>query len=179
MPATLTGASHQTDATDGAAGDLERYRDELIDEALGIIGNREDAEDVVQETFCEALQCYDKVTAADCIGAMLHSINRCNALDRMRRKKRDSQSVIALTLMATTGGFSRLERAEFVRSAIDGLTPKTRAVIILHYFEHLSCREIAAELNFPRGTVNRLLYEGLKLLYQRLEAKMRLRELQR
>ena len=153
---------------------VEQYRAELIDEALPIVGNREDAEDVVQETFCEALKTPGKLLAADSIGAMLHAINRCNAVDRVRRKKRDSQRIVNKIQndpgeLATTGGFSGLERADFVANAIDTLTPKTRAVIVLHYFEHLTCKQIAERLKQPQGTVNRLLYEGLKTLFTKLE----------
>ena len=153
---------------------VEQYRAELIADAMSIVGAREDAEDVVQETFCEAFKQPEKLTNAASIRALLLSINRCNTMDRARNKKRDSHRIIRKLQndpgeMATTGGFSGLERADFVAGAIEGLPAKMRSVVVLHYFQHLTYKEIAGRLKMPPGTVGRLLYEASQVLYSKLE----------
>jgi RNA polymerase sigma-70 factor, ECF subfamily len=183
--ATSTGDSGVRSASDtnfGLPADLstenadwtDQYREELILDALSVVGSRADAEDVVQETFCEVLKDPSKLNGADSAIAMLLSINRCNALDRVRHKKRDSERLIRKfkldpTRTETTGGFSTLDRADFIASAVSNLAPRMRAVVMLHYFQHQTYKQIAEQLNMPVGTVGRLLYEASKVLYNKLE----------
>jgi len=153
---------------------LEQYRMELVLEALSVVGNRDDAEDVVQETFCEAVKNPEKLRSADSLRAMLQSINRCNAMDRLRNRRRQETKVerkgrFDPSKSATTGGFSGLVVADFVANAIETLPARMRAVVVLHYFEHRTYKEIAELLKLPAGTVGRLLYEASKLLYGKLE----------
>jgi len=62
---------------------LEQYRAELVKQAQAIVGNREDAEDVVQETFLKASRNIKKIPDSR-IGYWLRTINRRNAVDRWR-----------------------------------------------------------------------------------------------
>ena len=66
---------------------VERYRAELVNQALAILGNVADAEDVVQETFCEAFGHQDKLAKVRSLGAWLRTINRANARNRVRGKR--------------------------------------------------------------------------------------------
>lgn len=152
----------------------ELFREELIQDAMSVVGSRADAEDVVQETFCEVLKAPEKLNDATSVRAVLLTINRCNALDRVRHKKRDSERNIRKFKLdpsrtETTGGFSSLERADFVASAIANLAPRMRAVVMLHYFQHQTYKQIAEQLGLPVGTVGRLLFEASKALYSKLE----------
>lgn len=170
----LPGDQVDTEPSDGYQELTELYRDELIDDAMSVVGSRADAEDVVQETFCEVLKSPEKLKGAVSVRAVLLTINRCNALDRVRHKKRDSErNIRKFTLdpsrTETTGGFSSLERADFVASAISNLAPRMRAVVMLHYFQHQTYKQIAEQLNLPVGTVGRLLFEASKALYSKLE----------
>src|ERR1043166_83800 len=70
---------------------LESYRAELEEQARAILGNSADAEDVVQETFCEALRNPQKLSEVRSVGAWLKTINRANALNRARDKRHDSK----------------------------------------------------------------------------------------
>lgn len=51
-----------------------------------------------------------------------------------------------------------------LRSAVAGLSPGSRAVIQLHYFEDLLLDEVAAALEIPLGTVKSRLAYGLDQL---------------
>src|ERR1051325_2901064 len=115
---------------------VEQYRGELVNQALSILGSQEDAEDVAQETFCEAFKDPEKLAQADSLGAWLRSINRANAMDRLRRKRRDSgRSQDKLREVHprafTTGGFSLLELRESMAKAIEALPEQYRTVVVL------------------------------------------------
>lgn len=156
---------------------IDRYRSELTTQAVGILNNPDDAEDVVQETFCDAFRDPEKLKKADSIGAWLKSINRCNALNRLRDTKRSSKRMEAAASSSgvdqtfTTGGFTVMELRESVSKALVVLPPNMRTIVKLRYWEYLSCKDIAAHLNIPEGTVKRLLFEANNKLYDKLRAQ--------
>lgn len=57
------------------------------------------------------------------------------------------------------------------RSELQTLPPNTRAVIVLHYFEGLSIRQVADVLDIATGTAKSRLASGLALLRERLPAE--------
>ena len=153
---------------------IDRYRAELLNQAVAILGSFEDAEDVVQETFCEAFSHVEKLPQLRSIGAWLRNINRCKAVDRVRGKhregkaKKDSQRKIEAEKAFTTGGISALGVRETVARALETLPPNARSVVVLRYWEHLSYKEIAERLKLPVGTVGHLHHEATMMLYQKL-----------
>jgi RNA polymerase sigma-70 factor (ECF subfamily) len=154
---------------------IDRYRPELVAQALSILNSPEDAEDVVQETFYDAFRDTKKLAQVDSIGSWLHSLNRCNALNRLRDKKRASgrleKQLAEAAQTFTTGGFSVVELRDSVAKAICGLPQNLQSVIKLRYWEGLSCKEISAKLNMPEGSVKRVLFDANNRLYDKLKTQ--------
>jgi len=153
---------------------IETHRAELIHQALAIVGRLEDAEDVVQETFCEAFRHAERLAQARSLRAYLRTINRANALNRLRdRRAKDAQAGRKQRELpprvATTGGFSMLELRDAISRAVETLPPKLRSVVVLRYLEHLSYEEIAARLKLNPGTVGWLLCEASLFLHGKLK----------
>ena len=156
---------------------IEKYRPELLSQAQAILGNREDAEDVVQETFCDAVREPEKLTHARSLSAWLKAINRCNALNRARGRRHDSSRLINVRNMEpertfTTGGFNMLELRESVSIALAGLDPDLQKIVRLRYFEHLSYKDIAERLRMPIGNVGGLLMDASVKLYAKLKLQL-------
>jgi RNA polymerase sigma-70 factor (ECF subfamily) len=155
---------------------IERYRQSLLDQAAQILGGREDAEDVVQETFYEAIRHSEKLNQADSIGAWLSTINRGNALNKLRsRKSRRMQAASAKALPEdtfTTGGFSALELRDSMNRALAALPADLHSIVKLRYFEHLSYKEIADRLQLQVGAVQRRLVQASALLYGQLKSHL-------
>ena len=153
---------------------VERYRAELLNQAMAITGNITDAEDIVQETLCEAVRHSQKLALARSLGAWLRSINRTNALDHVRKGRsqndRKSQRQKAGARDFTTGGFGALELQESIARAIETLSGNLRTVVVLHYWEHLTCEQIAERLSMPTGTVKWLLAEAAVRLHKQLKS---------
>lgn len=157
---------------------IDRYRGELVNQALAIVGNLQDAEDVVQESFCEAFANPDRLADARSIGALLRTINKANALNRLRFRYRDAdknarQQRDVPRRMATTGGISFLELRDSVAQAVEKLSEKHRTVVVMRYWEHCSNEEIAERLGIPIGTVGRLHYEATQALFGKLRPHLR------
>ena len=58
----------------------------------------------------------------------------------------------------------RLTVKEAIRAAMDRLPPAPRLILVLRYQEGMSCREIAAILDQPLGTVKSNLFRARNLL---------------
>src|SRR6185503_370967 len=56
---------------------MERFRADLVHQALAMLGNQADAEDVAQETLCRAYLEIHKLQDPAKLGVWLRSINRC------------------------------------------------------------------------------------------------------
>lgn len=149
---------------------IERYRGELVNQAFAILGNIQDSEDVVQESFCEALSDRYTLGKVRSLGAWFRKINRANALDRLRHRRRqankagDSQREMPRR-MVTTGGFSVLETRELMAKAVEKLPRKMRSVVTLKYWEGLSYEQIAQHLGLPKSTVWRIYYDASQIIY--------------
>jgi RNA polymerase sigma-70 factor (ECF subfamily) len=154
---------------------IEQYRAELRAQAFAILGNREDAEDVVQETYCEAFRQREKLLQTGSIGAWLRSVNRCNALDRLRIKLRTGRKTAVgdgSEMPFTTGGFSVLEARDMVTKALEALPADTAEMVRLRFFQHLSFKQIAEKLKRPESTVKWQLIQGLMQLYDKLKVNL-------
>ncbi|HYF48191.1 MAG TPA: sigma-70 family RNA polymerase sigma factor [Planctomycetota bacterium] len=158
-------ASSSEDLPDGFWDLVDRYRSDLMNQALAILGTIEDAEDCVQDTFAEVCRQHAKIGAVRSLGAWLRKINRANAVDRLRLQ-RGSKVKSAEKTLVTTGGFTFMETRDFVARAIEKLPSELRQVVILHYWENLDYDAISKKLKVSSMTVRRRLYEGGKMLYR-------------
>ncbi len=153
---------------------VDRYRSELLNQALAIVGSFDDAEDVVQETFCEAFRDQEKLAEIKSFRAFLRTVNRANALNRVRLKKNDSTRINRKQLLqpeagVTTGGFSKVEVSDMVAKAIETLSADQRTVVVLHFYEHLTHDQIAERAQLSARTVRRLLYDAVLSLHGHLK----------
>ena len=152
---------------------VERFRADLINQAFAILAHQADAEDVAQDTLCEAFEGLALLKDPRQLGAWMRQINRRNALDLVRRKCGDREKVRRAgggrRAELASGGFSCLELREVIARSIDSLPDELREVILLRYWEHLSYQEIASRNGLPLGSVKTLLYRADELLEKRLK----------
>ncbi len=126
-------------------------KDRLFRLALRITLNREDAEDVVQDTM---VRLWDKRGEWDTLGsleAFALTVCRNLALDLLKRSARRDESLDSQTEMPpatdTLSPHSVLvgnETAALVRQAMDGLPEVQRTIMLLRDMEGKSYDEIAA-----------------------------------
>ena len=156
---------------------VDLYRGELLNQALAIVSSFDDAEDVVQETFCEAFKDPQKLSQIRSFRAWLRTINRSNALNRVRHKKHDSKRIeskrhLAPAARETSGGFSLLEMSDMVAKAIESLSDDQRTVVVMHFYEHLTHDQIAERTKISARTVRRLLYDASLVLHSKLKGHL-------
>ena len=167
---------------------VERYQHKVTALATGMLRNRDDALDVVQDTFTKAYQSLDRFKGESSFYTWLYRITMNLCIDHQRRTARMPQAQLeasespeeAPIINAARGDaerddpLQRLHEAEVgqrIRQAIAELTPEHRAVILLREVEGLSYEEISRALECPKGTVMSRLH------YARRQLQARLREL--
>jgi RNA polymerase sigma-70 factor, ECF subfamily len=163
---------------------VEQYQRKIAALALGMLRNREDALDIVQETFTKAYQNLDRFKGDSGFYTWVYRIAFNLCVDHQRRESKEPRATLdsddradgpTVTLPDAEGRdqpFERARDAEIgrrVREAIDELTPDHRAVILLREVEGLSYAEISEVLQCPKGTVMSRLHYARRQLQARLQ----------
>lgn len=161
---------------------FDRYSGTLYALLLRILGNPEDAQEVLQETFVKVwtnAKMFDAVRGSE--AAWLISIARSRGIDKLRSRRirvdRENDagreiSIHSSFVEKTTGADDaiRSEERTAVRGALAELPEAQRVALELAYFEGLSQSEIAERLGEPLGTVKTRMQLGMKKLRDRLRA---------
>ena len=122
------------------------------------------AEDIAQEGFLAAIRALDRFDRRRPFGPWLHRIAVNRAIDYARaREVRREVSADAVAEAACPAHGAR-GPSDAVVSALAGLAPEQRAVIVLRHLLGYTPGEIARMLGLPRGTVNSRLRRGLDTL---------------
>lgn len=152
---------------------VERFKAELVNQAFALIGNQSDAEDVAQESMCEAFESLNALKDPAQLGAWMRQINRRNAMDYLRKRRTDEARLRRARkesgrFEGVTGGYALFEIKEVVARAVDSLPAPLREVVVLRHWERLSYKDISALLGVPVGTVKSQIFRADALLEQRL-----------
>ncbi len=160
----------------------DRHSGTLYAMLLRILGNPEDAQEVLQETFIKAWGSADQYDAGrGSEAAWLISIARSRGIDRLRSRRirtdRETSAGREISIRSgfvekSTGGDPAIasEERSAVRGALGELPEAQRIALELAYFEGLSQSEIAERLGEPLGTIKTRMQLGMKKLRDRLQA---------
>ena len=111
------------------------------------------AEDLTQETFVRAYRARSRYTPTAPPGAWLRRIGINLAISYLRRQKLARFLPARLYIAPDRREYDRAEARDVVTKALEALSPKLRAAVVLHYYEGLTREEIADVLQVPAGTV--------------------------
>jgi RNA polymerase sigma-70 factor (ECF subfamily) len=158
---------------------VRRYEGKIFRLAQHITQNREDAEDVLQESFMKAYEHLEQFKGDSKFYTWIVRIAVNQALMKLRRRKTDKSVSLDETIdtgedtvvreIAAWGEdpeqhFSREELGGILDTAIQGLEPLYRSVFVLRDIEELSTEETAEALGLSVPAVkSRLLRARLQL----------------
>lgn len=150
----------------------EKYHLMLYRTAYLILGNKYDAEDVLQEIFVTAFLHIADLKNAGSLKYWLVRILTNRAMRSAKRAGREvpDEDVIAMADRSPdlTGDVEEeAERRVFrdeVMESLKGLSEKQRAVIVLYYYDELSTAEIAGICRCFEGTVKSRLFQARQKL---------------
>ena len=124
------------------------------------------AEDIVQMAYDRIYRHWNRVRAADDPGAYARKVVYRCFLDTRRKKHLDTVSLEHRPETASPAESPDTRLA--VLDALKHLPTRTRAVVVLRYWEDLSVEQTAAILNISQGSVKSMASRGLGLLRARL-----------
>lgn len=153
---------------------VDRYQDRLLNFAVRLLGSREDAEEVVQDTFAKADRALRRATLdrpIDPTAAWFYTIALNTVRNRRRRRRLVTvavEEVGALVDRDVSGDPERMaarrETRRQVERALAGLPDHQRVPVILRFIEDLSYDEIAAIVGCPVGTAKSHVHRGIRRL---------------
>ncbi len=147
-----------------ATGRLEeafaRHRNELLGTLFYLVGNREDAQDALQETFVKCWRNADQVAQVQNLKAWIFRIALNTGRDirqtAWRRKKQSLPEGDTMIESKNSGPAAKLqhqERLDLVRQAVAQLRSEEQEVFLLRQNGEMTYDEISAAIGIPSGTV--------------------------
>ena len=163
---------------------VRKYQDRLFNTMFQIVGSREEAEDVVQDSFVQAFIKLNSFQGARAFYTWLYRIAFNVSVSR-RRRKRPDVSIDAIREVtgndpisvadSPTARLEREESVEQVQRALDRLNEEHRSILILREMEGFCYEEISNVLNMPIGTVRSRLHRARIQLREELKETLEAR----
>ena len=160
---------------------FDRYAGTLLAIARRVLGNHQDAEDVVAQVFWEIWHRSARYDASrSSPRTYLFMVTRSRALDLLRRGETRAvlhqNALLAASDISAFGSdpleplvqLSLEEERRSVREAMSSLSQFERQALELAYFNGLTHRQIAAELDLPLGTIKGRIRAAMQKLHSAL-----------
>jgi len=158
---------------------VERYQKKVYAVAVGMVKDREEAMDVVQEAFVKVHRSLDSFKSDATFYTWLYRITVNVCIDVIRRRgaargdsvefdERIAHDLAEANLGAVSSQLgSNPEKAllqrevgEKIQTALETIPDKHRAILLLRELDGLSYEELAQALDIPKGTVMSRLFHA-------------------
>jgi RNA polymerase sigma-70 factor (sigma-E family) len=149
----------------------ERHALGLTRLAFLMLGDRQTAEDVVQEAFCGLYRAWDHMSDhARALGYVRSSVLN-GSRSALRRSRRVPRAVAVEAAAAASAEDAVLagERQRETVAALRRLPPRQREAVVLRYFADLPEQETAVAMGVSRGTVKSTTSRALAALARMLQ----------
>ena len=160
---------------------VRRYQDRLYNTVFRMVGNAEDAYDVVQEAFLSAYQSLENFKGDSLFFTWLYRI-AVNTAISMKRKQRAVVSIDAgrngeqgiepldpSDLSRPGHAMEQAEQGRRIHNALARLSPEHRAVLVMKDMEGQKYETMADALGVPIGTIRSRLHRARLELRELLE----------
>lgn len=151
---------------------IEKYKHMLYTLTIGIVKNREEAEEISQDSFVKAYKNLASFKGDSKFSTWVYKIAYYASLDMVKKKKRyiyteDIDEVREGELGSVQDSLKCLEekeRKEVINNALLKLPDEERVIITLFYFEDLSIKEISKVVNLSEDNIKVKLFRSRKKL---------------
>jgi RNA polymerase sigma factor (sigma-70 family) len=167
------------------ASAIERDRGRLWSFIRRRVHDQLDAEDILQDVFCELVVAYRVMKPIEEAGAWMFRVARNRIIDLVRKKKtvslnqtfgtgEDSSRLGLESLLPSPGAgpdadYARRLLITELERALAELTPNQRAVFLAHEFEGRSFRELATETGLSVNALLSRKHQAVKRLRRRMQ----------
>ena len=151
---------------------VDRYKNMVFTLSLKMVKNREEAEEVAQDTFVKAYRSLNKFKAESKFSTWLYKVAYNTCLDCLKKKNR-AQPVVAIdeytehevvSLSNVVDSLEEKERSQMIQECLDVLPGEDSFLLSLYYFEEQSIKEIAKIMGINDNHVKIKLFRSRKKL---------------
>ena len=152
---------------------IDRFRGPLVGLIAFWGANYIDATEIAQDSFADAYlnreSCRGNWQDPEVFGAWLRGVARNKFRNAFRSRKRREKRVVSVSASVLDATLDRLlnpidERLEQLCDAIDLLPEKLKQVVMMHYLDVTSVKDVAALLSLPPKTIEGRLYQARREL---------------
>ncbi|EDP95786.1 sigma-70 family RNA polymerase sigma factor [Kordia algicida OT-1] len=156
---------------------VTKYKAMTFTLAFRVVGNKEDAEEVAQDTFVKAYKALDSFKGTSKFSTWLYRIVYNTSLDYIKKNKRVvlsehideiNESDIG-TMQDAMSYLEAKEKKQMIENALLKLPEEERVLLTLFYFEELSLKEISEIVKISYDNVKIKLHRSRKKLYHILK----------
>lgn len=145
-----------------------KYRNLMFYVARKILNNQLDAEDAVHQAFVSIIENLDKILDVDCpkTRSYIVIIVERKAIDLIRK----NEKVVSMESIDDANGIEiSLSDDDCISNAFAKLPARYREVLLLHYDNGYSTKEIAQIFQMKRSTVQKVLWRAKNALQEILD----------
>ena len=148
---------------------VKRYQKQVYNTAYGIVGNREDAQDITQDVFLTIWNKVSQFKRQSKFSTWIYQIAKNRSLDLKNKKKRqktdateidDTQARIPVEEKTPETKVLANEQQKLLLEVLDSLKEQHRTILVLREMEALSYDDIAQVLGCSVGRVKSRLHEA-------------------
>ena len=159
-----------------------QLRQRVLKTGLDFFGNREDAEDVAQETMVQLWRYLEHIDAGRNVEALAVRVakNCCVSISRKQNKFRTDTAAVAdsslFTLHSSLSPEAQLEAKDTQRmlsESIALLKPRERELFEMRQIEGLSTEEIAEQTEIPKPSITAMVSAARKKVFTELKRRMK------
>lgn len=159
---------------------VDRYKDLVFTLALRMLKNREEAEEVAQDTFIKVFKSLSKFKGDSKFSTWIYRITYNSCLDVLKKYKQEYSTVVLdefserelATLDNAFDALAEKEQRQAIDDCLDRLPKEDSFLLTLYYFEEQSLDEISKIVGLTANNVKVKLFRGRKKLASLLKEKL-------
>jgi len=160
---------------------VEKYKGMAFSIAFRIVDNREDAEEVVQDSFLKAFKSLDKFRKDSKFSTWFYRIVVNNSLSRIRSKKPESistdvEDIADIVIESVESAYRSLtlsEQKKFIHNALEELCAEDRLLLTLYYLNENSIDEIKEITGIVQENIKMKLHRARNKMYSVLNKNLK------
>lgn len=151
---------------------VNRYKDMIYTLALKMIKNREEAEEVAQDTFIKIFNSLSKFKGDSKFSTWIYKIAYNTCLDRLKKNKKEEQNIsidefsshLIKTMDNALSALEDKERKQTIQNCLNLLPSEENFLLTLFYFEDQNLEEIGKIMSINANNVKVKLFRSRQKL---------------
>ena len=147
---------------------VDQYKDLVFTVAIRTLKNREEAEEVAQDTFIKVFKSLKNFKGDSKLSSWIYRIAYNTCLDRVKKHKKELKNTLieevrSEAVMEMGNALDELvmeERVETIKRCMQLLSPVDAALLTLFYFEEKDLKETAKVLDLSANTAKVKLFRA-------------------